>query len=86
MLRRSSGFPGGLDQDVCWYTELVVELADHIEGQGSLAVENFVNTGAMADYPDQGTSVLALLLQAEFDCIDGIRKFDGMVFALIGVD
>jgi hypothetical protein len=86
VLRPSSCFPGGLDQDVCWYTKLAVELSDHIEGQGALAVENFVNTGAMADYPDQGTSVLALLLQAEFDGIDRIRKFDGMVFALIGVD
>ncbi len=75
-----------LDQNVSRNTQLVVEVPDHFEREGALLLKNFVDPCALPDYADQGASVLALLLEAELDGLDGVRQVDGVVFPLVSFD
>jgi hypothetical protein len=52
-----------LDEYVSGYAELVVEAADLVERPRTLAVENLVHAGALANDADQGASVFASLFE-----------------------
>src|SRR6266851_78966 len=76
----------GLNQHICRNAEFVMQFADHIKGQRALTPQYLVDPRALADYSDQGAGIFPFLFEPEFDGFHRIRKFHGIVFALIGFD
>ena len=59
---------------------------DHAERKIALPIQHFGDTGARAKDRLEVAAREALLLHAKLDRLDGIRRIDRMMFALIGVD
>lgn len=59
---------------------------DYGQRQGSVPAKHLVNSRPAADDADQRLPIRALLLEAEFDRFDGIRRIDGKMRLLIRLD
>src|SRR5258707_8791343 len=73
----SRGFPRfapGLNQHICRNAEFVMQLADHIQGQRTLAPEHLVDPRALANHPDQCPRILSFLFEPEFDGFHRVRQ------------
>lgn len=81
-----SGLCRRLNQILSRDTQPFVQLPDHGNGQGSLAVQDFVDPVAAAYRGLQVFRRKAGLLHAKFDGLDGVREIDREVFRLVGLN
>ena len=63
-----------------------MQAADHADREAALAVQDLHNAGSRADERLETLSREALLLHADLDRLDRIRRVHGIVLGLIGVD
>src|SRR5207248_7726957 len=68
----------GLDQDLSRNAELPVQPANHIERERALPAHHFEDPAARTDYPYQRPRILALLLKAESNRLQRVRRIDGI--------
>src|ERR1017187_8410018 len=87
-VRRSScpAFPlDRLDEHFGGDAELPVQSANHVQRKSTLSTHDFMDPTAGADDADQCAGVPTLLLQAETNCLNRIRRVHGKVLILVSV-
>lgn len=78
--------PHGLNENLWWDVEFLVQITDHIQRQRSLALHDFINSRSLTDEPDHCARVFPFLFQPEFDRFDRIGEFNRIVFLLVRLD
>ena len=74
------------DKNIGRNPELVAELRDHSNGERPSPIEHFGDAGAGSDDVNQVTAAKTRLFQPKQNRVDWIRRVDGVVFCLVGID